>query len=81
MARHVKDIAVDIDGFMKRKTLNVWTLPWDQLYDVAERERIKEAFQEDLRNALRVHGLLVSYGTNAITIHRDANFGPQEFTR
>lgn len=81
MAKNVKDIALDIDGFMKRKTLNVWTLPWVQLYDVAERKRIKEAFQGDLRTALATHNLLISYGTNAVTIHRDANFGPQEFDK
>ena len=46
-------IATDIDGFMKKKTLNVWTLPWAQLYEVASRERIKEAFQDDLRAALK----------------------------
>lgn len=81
MAKNVREIALDIDGFMKRKTLNVWTLPWDQLYTVAERERIKEAFQEDLRGALKAHALLISYDINAVTIHRDANFGPQEFKK
>lgn len=79
MAKNVKDISTDVDGFMKRKTLNVWTLPWAQLYKVAERERIKEAFQNDLRTALKAHGLEVTYGINAVTIHRDANFGPQEY--
>ncbi|WP_031598877.1 hypothetical protein [Ferrovum myxofaciens] len=81
MAKNVREIAVDIDGFMKRKTLNVWTLPWVQLYEVAERERIKDAFQNDLRDALLAHSLQISYGTNAVTIHRDANFGPQEFKK
>ncbi len=79
MAKNVKDIAADIDGFMKKKTLNLWTLPWEQLYKVAERERIKDAFQIDLRNALKNQGLEVTYGTNAIVIHRDSNFGPQDF--
>ena len=79
MAKNVRDIALDIDGFMKRKTLNVWTLPWNQLYTVADRERIKEAFQADLRTAIKVHGLQISYGINAVTIHRDSNFGPQDY--
>lgn len=79
MAKNVRDIASDIDGFMKKKTLNLWTLPWEQIYKVAERERIKDAFQTDLRTALKSHGLEITYGTNAIVIHRDSNFGPQEF--
>ncbi|KPW50826.1 hypothetical protein [Pseudomonas syringae group genomosp. 3] len=79
MAKSVRDIAIDIDGFMKKKTLNVWTLPWDQLYVVASRERIKEAFQTDLRHALKAHALEITYGVHAVTIHRDANFGPQEY--
>ena len=79
MAKNVKDIATDIDGFMKKKTLNVWTLPWSQLYGVAERERIKEAFQDDLRSALERHALAITFGVNAVTIHRDTNFGPQEY--
>lgn len=79
MAKRVGDIASEIDLFMKTKTLNVWTLPWSQLYEVAERERIKEAFQIDLKVALRAHSLEVTYGTNAIVIHRDANFGPQSW--
>jgi hypothetical protein len=79
MAKNVKDIALDIDGFLKRNVLNVWTLPWSQLYEVAERERLKEAFQDDLRGALKAHGLQISYGINAVIVHRDANFGPQEF--
>lgn len=81
MAKNVVNIALDIDGFMKQKTLNVWTLPWGQLYKVAERERIKEAFQEDLRNALKAHSLQISFGINAVTIHRDSNFGPQEYSK
>ena len=79
MAKNVKDIASDVDGFMKKKTLNVWTLPWEQLYTVADRSRIKEAFQDDLRNALKTHSIGITYGINAVTIHRDANFGPQEY--
>ncbi len=79
MAKNVRDIAAEIDGFMKKKTLNVWTLPWAQLYEVADRERIKEAFQTDLRAALKVHTLAITYGDNAVVIHRDGNFGPQDY--
>ena len=79
MAKNVTVIAAEIDGFMKKKTLNVWTLPWAQLYKVTDRERIKEAFQTDLQAALKTHTLEVTYGNNAVIIHRDANFGPQDF--
>ena len=81
MAKNTKVIAFDINEFMRLKTLNVWTLPWSQFYTVAGRERIREAFQADLSKDLKEQNLLISYGTNAVTIHRDANFGPQEFDR
>jgi hypothetical protein len=77
MAKNVNTIAVDIDGFMKRKTLNHWTISWSDMYKVTQRERIKLAFQDDLRSALKQNALLISYGTNAVLIHRDANFASQ----
>lgn len=79
MAKSVINIAADIDGFMKKETMTVWTLTWSQLYEVAERVRIKEAFQNDLRNALKAQALEVTYGTNAVTIHRDSIFHPREW--
>ncbi len=79
MAKNVRDIALDIDSFMKKKTLNYWTLPWGQLYLVACRERIKDAFQIDLRAALKKHSLEITYGINAVVIHRDAVWGPQDY--
>ena len=81
MARRAGVIAEDIDVFMKKKTLNVWTLPWSQMYEVAERKRIKDSFLLDLCFALKVHGLVIHWSDNAFVIHRDANFGPQEWSR
>jgi hypothetical protein len=77
MAKSAHDIATDIDGFMKKKNLNFWTMSWAELYTVSSRERIKEAFQDDLSKALRRHSLEITYGSHAVVIHRDANFGPQ----
>ncbi|PKO71571.1 MAG: hypothetical protein CVU20_06360 [Betaproteobacteria bacterium HGW-Betaproteobacteria-14] len=79
MAKSVVSIASEIDGFMKKETMTVWTLPWSQLYVVADRERIKEAFQNDLRSALKAQALEITYGTNAVTIHRDSIFQPREW--
>ena len=79
MAKNVVNIAADIDGFMKKETMTVWTLPWSQFYEVTERVRIKDAFQSDLRWALKKQSLEVTYGTNAVIIHRDSNFHPREW--
>lgn len=79
MAKNVKDIATDIDGFMKKNTMTSWTLSWEQLYQVAERARIKEAFHNDLRGALKAHALEITYGTNAVVVHRDSLFAPREY--
>lgn len=56
-------------------------MPWAQLYAVSERERIKEGFQKDLADALRNHNLIIAYGINAVVIHRDSNFGPQDWKK
>ena len=77
MAKNAKVLAEDIDGFMKRNTQNTLTMTWAKLYEISERQRIKEGFQNDLRSALRDNSLEITYGTNAIVIHRDANFNPQ----
>ncbi len=80
MAKNVREIASEIDAFMKRKTLNFWTLPWQQFYSVVERERIREAFQMELKAAFKPYAIEINYGVNAIEIFREANFGPQDYT-
>lgn len=79
MAKNVKDIATDIDGFMKKNTMTAWSLSWEQLYQVSERSRIKEAFYNDLRVALKAHALEITFGTNAVVVHRDSLFAPREY--
>ena len=79
MAKNVVNIAADIDGFMKKETMTVWTIPWSQFYKVTERVRMKEAFYSDLRSALKTQALDVTYGVNVVTIHRDANCHPRDW--
>lgn len=81
MPKSASNIAADLDGFMKQKSVSVMTMPWAQLYAVSERERIKEGFQKDLADALRNHNLIIAYGINAVVIHRDSNFGPQDWKK
>lgn len=81
MPKNVTSIAVELDGFMKEKSVSVLTMPWAQLYKIADRERIKEAFQTDLSNALKGHNLFVAYTDNAVVVHRGSNFAPQEWKK
>ena len=70
-------IALDLDGFMKKKSINHLTMKWAELYKISDREKMKEAFKVDLKTALRKNGLMISYGTNAVLVHNDLNFAPQ----
>ena len=81
MPRNATAIATDLDGFMKEKSVSVLTMPWTQLYKISERERIKEAFQNDLSTALKSRNIFITYTDNAVVIHRGSNFAPQEWTK
>lgn len=80
MARNVTLIAKDIDNFMKRKTLNFWTLTWAQFYAISQRQRIKDAFLSELKTALKQnHELVFSHTPEALAIYRNSVCAPQTY--
>jgi hypothetical protein len=80
MARSATLIAKDIDDFMKRKTLNFWTLTWAQFYTLSQRQRIKDAFLIDLQIALKQnHELMFRHTPEALAIYRNSVCAPQDY--
>lgn len=79
MAKNANIIADSIGDFMNKNRVDVWTLKWDDFYKVTERERVKSAFENQLRDKLFEHGILIAYGKTTIVIARDFNFNPRPF--
>lgn len=52
------------------------TLNWNEFRKVTERERIKDAFKEELGLTLREHALLIGYGAAVVLIAKDYKYSP-----
>lgn len=79
MAKSAADIADDIRKFMNKNSIDVWTMEWEEFYDLTERVRMKDAFQQLLQEEVHTRGLLLSYGRAAVIICRDYNFQPKKY--
>ncbi len=76
MAKSASTVAEDIRDMMNRNHKNVMTLQWDQMYEVADRERWKDSFQNQLTAELRNISLLATFGNAVVVIAKDYNFEP-----
>ncbi len=74
MARQAHDVAEDILELLRKHGKDVVTLPWPDFYKVTGRERMKDAFTEELSKKLREHGLLICYGQAVVLIGKDFRF-------
>lgn len=76
MPKAASAIATDIQASLQQSGKDVLTIPWDRFYAVADRDRIKEAFQESLAKELKKRSLLINYGNAVVLIGKDYNFAP-----
>ncbi|MCI9875963.1 hypothetical protein BK669_04315 [Pseudomonas fluorescens] len=76
MPKAASAIATDIQTNLQQSGKDVITIPWDRFYAVADRDRIKEAFQESLAKELKKRSLLINYGNAVVLIGKDYNFAP-----
>lgn len=74
MAKSTKDVAEDIQSLLQKNGRDVITLSWPDFYEVADRERMKDAFKADLDRTLRGHGLLICYGLSVVLVAKDFKF-------
>lgn len=74
MATSVADVAEEIQSLLQKNGKDVITFPWPDFYEVAGRERMKDAFKSELDKALRMHGLLISYGQAVVLVGKDFKF-------
>ena len=76
MAKNASTVAKDIRDIMNKNHKNVVTFQWDQMYEIADRERWKNSFQDQLTEELRNISLLSTFGNAVVVIAKDYNFEP-----
>jgi len=74
MAKSTKDVAEDIQHLLQINNKDVITFPWPDFYRVAKRDRIKDAFKDELETKLNQLGLLVCYGQAVVLVAKDFRF-------
>lgn len=79
MAKSAAIIADEIRVFLNKNSIDVWTMEWSKFYELTERERMKFAFQESLKQELESRAVLLVYGRFTVVICRDFNFSPRDF--
>ncbi|MBN9096457.1 hypothetical protein [Pandoraea pnomenusa] len=76
MPKSATIVAEEISDQMRKQGAAALTFPWSEFYKTAGRERIKEAFQEQLTHSLAAKSLLIAYGRSAVVVCQDYNFSP-----
>lgn len=69
-----KDVATAL--IAKLEGQNLVTIPADDLYDLADRKRIRGSFMEQLKSEVEEIGYVMASGDKIIAIMHDANFAP-----
>jgi hypothetical protein len=78
MAISISSVADTLNEMMQFSGGDAITLNWNEFRKVIQRERIKEAFKEDLGAKMRDHGLLIGYGAAVVLIAKDYKFAPAQ---
>ena len=78
MPKAVREIADELNDALRRTGVPYMTVTWPDFYAICERERLKQAFLDELaRGASAEFQLLVAYGRNIVLVCHDRNFaGP-----
>lgn len=76
MAKSVDSVVSDLREMLNKSGKDAATLTWKKFYVVAGRERMKDAFMEDLAKQAKAASLFVSYGNAVVLIAKDYDFSP-----
>ena len=78
MATPIGQVADALNDMLLKSGENVITLSYPEFYDATDRERIKDAFKQDLDKRLRERGLLICYGAMIVAVLKDFRFAPRK---
>lgn len=76
MPKSVTEIADECIERLRSDGKDVITFSWPDFYKLAERQRMKPAFLDELVTALRQRSLLLAQGQSAVLVAKDFNFAP-----
>ncbi|WP_321935295.1 hypothetical protein [Paraburkholderia sp. J8-2] len=78
MPKSPATIAQEISDQMRKQGAQALTYQWKDFYKATGRERIKEAFQDQLTHSLASRSLLIAYGRAVVVVCQDYNFNPAQ---
>ena len=76
MAKSVSAVADDLRTSLFKSGKNVMTFSWPAFSEACRRERLKEAFLEELRTELRNRSISIAYGMASVGVLKDYDFEP-----
>lgn len=77
MAKPFPEIVEELDELLRKSGEPVITMTWPDFYKLSDRERLKNAALDAIReDASGRYQLVIGYGRNAVIISHDRNFQP-----
>ena len=73
-----KEVALSLIDSLRVSGQNVITIPWEEMYERCERQRLRDAFLDKLRNQLEHRNICICYGSRIVAVLPDTNFAPVE---
>jgi hypothetical protein len=77
VAKSVSAVADDLRDELFASEQNQRTFSWSEFPKACDRERLKDAFKEELRTELQNRSVAIAYGMSAVIVSKDYNFNPR----
>ena len=69
-------VAQALQSILEKSGQNCVTLPWADVYAIADRKRWTDKAHEDVRDELNDRGTTIGYGKHFVIVAKDENFAP-----
>ena len=69
-------VAQALQSILEKSGQNCVTLPWADVYAIADRKRWTDKAHEDVRDELHDRGTTIGYGKHFVIVAKDENFAP-----
>jgi hypothetical protein len=76
MAKSIDGVVIDLRELLNRSGKDAATIPWKKFYVLAGRERMKDAFMEELSKQAKAASMFVCYGNAVVLVAKDYDFSP-----
>jgi len=72
-----REIADEIIQSIRQSGNDAVTYPWQDFYEICERERIHDSFMKKIINQLREQSFIMAQGSSVVLIAKDFNWAPR----